>query len=434
MKSKKLCLVLTLIILVLVGGGILWYSNNTSKVFMGSTGLPVVYINTPDKKDINNREEWMNDVEISIYDAKGNLLYQDDKLKIRGRGNTTWRGNNISWIGRRRKNPYALKLSSKESLLGLPKNTRWVLLANYFDRTLLRNDVAFHIASLTNLKWTPKGVFVELIINGEHQGNYYLCEQIRVGKNRVAIEKMSANDISGYSLTGGYLMVLDKKYDRKYKFKSSLGMPYMFKNPDEELQKEQYDYFRSYVDTIETIFSTDSLLLTHKYNEYIDVESFVDWWIVNELVESIEAKHPKSVYMYKDRGDKLAMGPVWDYDMATFSPERVYRFECIDDLYFPYLFKDSYFINCVKSRWRTLYDSFLTIPDYIKSKAEMLRESNKIDKDMWPGPYGYRYGLIRKKIEANQDVDMNYDEAIENMIQTFIQRVEWMDREINKME
>ena len=431
MKSKNNKIAQILVLLVF-WGGILISCNKSSDFEIGSTGLPVIFINTPEESDINDKDKWMKGIDISIYSSEGELLYHSKDSQIKGRGNSTWRGENKAW--RKYKNPYTLKLSSKESILGMPKNKRWILLANYFDRTLLRNDVAFHIASLTNMKWTPRGRFVELVLNGRHQGNYYLCEQIRVDKKRVAIEKMKPEDTSGIELTGGYLMELDISYDRKNKFKSTLGLPYMFKSPEEELQKEQLDYFRNYIDTLETILTTDSLLLAHKYNDYINVESFVDWWLVNELMQSIEAQYPKSVYMYKDRGGKLTMGPIWDYDMATFRPKDVNHFECTGNIYFPYLFKDRYFINNVKERWKVLHDSFLTVPDYISSMAKTLKESNRIDKELWPGPYDYKFhGLIKQEIKSNADDNLNYDEAIELMIKTLIQRVEWMDKEINKL-
>ena len=135
----------------------------------------------------------------------------------------------------------------------MPKHKRWVLLANYLDRTLLRNHVAFHIAMLTDLEWTPRGQHVELILNGEYRGNYYLCEQIKVDENRVNIHEMESSDIEGEALTGGYLMELDNHYDEVNKFKSQIReLPYMFKEPDEDvLTAEQFAYMQDYVNDFE---------------------------------------------------------------------------------------------------------------------------------------------------------------------------------------
>ena len=97
---------------------------------------------------------------------------------VRGRGNTTW-----TWP----KKPYLVKLDSKASVFGLPAHKRWILLANFMDRTMMRNLVSMKVASLTSLAWTPSCRPVELVLNGSHMGNYLLIEQVRVDKNRVDV-------------------------------------------------------------------------------------------------------------------------------------------------------------------------------------------------------------------------------------------------------
>ena len=131
------------------------------KVEVNASKLPVVYINTPDSSPITSKEVWTENSSITIINSDGSIGYSDNQLQIRGRGNSTWGYP---------KKPYALKLSSKTSVLGMPKHKRWVLLANWLDRTLMRNDVAFQISRQTGLAWTPRGQFVELVLNGKHLG------------------------------------------------------------------------------------------------------------------------------------------------------------------------------------------------------------------------------------------------------------------------
>ena len=119
--------------------------------------LPCVYITTP--QDIVSKEEWtaLSTIRIEVrIDGKDSVVYQSDSLKIKGRGNTTWQVYP--------KKPYALKLHPKANLIGTGKTSRWVLLANWMDRTLLRNQVAFEAARRTSLEWTPSGIFVKLYL------------------------------------------------------------------------------------------------------------------------------------------------------------------------------------------------------------------------------------------------------------------------------
>ena len=147
-----------------------------------------------------------------------------------------------------------MKLDNKSEILGMKKHNRWCLLANWMDRTLIRNDVAFEISRRTQLEWTPSGKFVELILNGEHKGNYYLCEQIKVDNNRVNIAK-----------DGGFLMECDLWYDEEFKFKTKLhNVPWQFKDPDWVTQ-EQFDYLYNYVAEFEQSLFTEASFIQRKY-------------------------------------------------------------------------------------------------------------------------------------------------------------------------
>ena len=210
-----------------------------------NSGLPIVFIDTPNNTNIESKTEWMEGTSISIIDTDGTMDYSSNHLQIRGRGNSTWEFP---------KKPYALKLDNKAEILGMPKHKRWCLLANWMDRTLMRNDVSFQIARQTGLAWTPRGQFVEVVLNGNHIGNYYLCEQIRAGKNRVNITEMEATDIEGDAITGGYLVELDTNFDEVNKFHSAIAnMPYQFQEPDEDvLQPEQMAWFEGYINEMES--------------------------------------------------------------------------------------------------------------------------------------------------------------------------------------
>lgn len=388
---------------------------NTYNISVSNTGLPIVVIETPENKKIPAKtQDWLGGTKIKIFNSDGTIDYENSNDNIRGRGNTTWTYP---------KKPYALKLENKAPILNMPEHKRWVLLANWMDRTLLRNCVAFKISQSTGLDWTPRGDFVEVILNGKHIGNYYLCEQIRIDENRVDINNLKNTDIEGDDITGGYLIELDKNYDEVHKFKSAIkNLPYMFKEPDEEmLNTSQFEYLENYINTLETLLYDNNLFATRDYTNYIDINSFIDWWFVHELARNQEPGHPKSCYMHKDYLGKLKAGPIWDFDWGTFIPNS-YGFQIKHTIYYDALFSDPDFVDRVKERWNLLKPTFSTIPDFIETEKNKLAKSADINIKMWP---------ISQRV--NKDEDLSYEMAIEQMKFAYEQRLQWLDTQINNM-
>lgn len=298
-------------------------------------------------------------------------------------------------------------------------------MANWGDRTLLRNDVAFEISRCTGLDWTPNGRFVEVVLNKKHVGNYYLCEQIRVEKNRIDITEMDASDVSEDKITGGYLLELDVAYDEKNKFKSNYcGFPYMIKEPNEEiLQAAQMNYIQNYIKELEESLFDSVKLLRQEYSKYINVNSFIDYWFVQELTGNTELNHPKSFYMNKNRDDVIKAGPVWDFDFNTFNRTTYTGFSNLKAIYYSALFKDPVYVEQVKLRWTLLYPKFLKISEYIKQTSRQLRKSDKFNHGLWPISVYWS--------NINGGANCSYDEAVELIIKSYEAKLKWMDEQIN---
>lgn len=370
------------------------------------TGLPVVIINTP--APITSKEIWTSGVTMTIYNPDGTIDF-DGTLQMKGRGNSTW-----GYV----KKPYALKLDSKSKILGMKKHKRWCLLANYIDRTLMRNAVAFEISKKTSLDWTPSGQWVDLILNGEFYGNYYLCEQIKVDENRVNVTELDANAMEGEAITGGYLFEVDTNFDEAFKFRSaSFNFPWMFKDPD-EVNTAQFNYGRNYVNSMEAAIRSIAWGDYSSYKEYLDIESCIDWWFVQELMTCWEGEHPKSVYFSKDLNGKMKMGPVWDYDWATLVQTSYTSFCATNHIYFRYLFQDPTFLALVKERWSKYYDSLLSIPIFIDKNAQHLIESDKLNYAKW-GYFSY---------PNNESLD--YLTAVDRIKRAFLAKLEYMNATI----
>ena len=380
-------------------------------VTLSYSGLPVVIINTPNQATIPSKhEDWLEEATITILNPDGSEDYAGT-TNIRGRGNTTWNYP---------KKPYALKLDEKAEILGMPKHKRWVLLANWMDRTLLRNRVAFQIALSTGMAWNPHGEFVDVVLNGKHIGNYYLCEHIKVDKKRVNITELDEDATEGEGITGGFIMELDVYCDEVYKFKSAVKeLPYMFKDPD-EVNAQQFAYMQNYVNVMEASIYNDEELAAGKFMEYMDIDSYIDWWFVHELTENGEPGHPKSTYMYKEQSGKLFAGPAWDFDWGTFRIGTGFTIK--HALYYPRLFQNVTFVSRVKERWALLKPKFEKISDFIESEGERIKQSEKMNHILWP---------ITQSV--NGDESMTFEKAIQRMKAAYEEKLQWLDGAINKM-
>ncbi len=387
------------------------------------TGLPIVAILTDGSVPITSKEKWLPgrivfDPQESDYPALA------VNMEAKGRGNNTWRLP---------KKPYAIKLAEKNPVLGMKKHKRWVLLANASDRTLMRNRASFEIGRRTALPWTPDSRFVEVILNGEYRGSYLLCEQIRIDANRVNIAEMKAEDTDGDAVTGGYLLEFDRYYDEINKFRTTYrDLPVNIKEPDEEvLGAQQRKYITEYVNHVEELLYAGSTI-DKSYTDHIDIDSFIDWWIVVELTHNRDSRLPGSCYMYKDRGGKLCAGPLWDFDLQTFKASTSFlltEYELSDfssphgdrSLWYKRLFSDPDFKARAKQRWQSYKASFDGIADFIDAEAAALQPSAAANWAMWTLDSG-----------PNQDESLTWEEAVTKMRTSYLTRLQWMDGEIAK--
>ena len=351
------------------------------------TGLPVVIIDTQGGKAVASKDTYVpGTVRIQgVGDWEG---LAETGCEIRGRGNTTW-----YWP----KKPYLLKLNEKQHIFGMHKHKRWVLLANFMDRTLMRNLVSMKVASMTRLAWTPGCVPVELVLNGRHMGSYLLIEQVRVDNHRVAVTEMTPEDNAGDAVTGGYLLELDFHYDNPVQWidpnghnqQWGNGIPFGVKYPDsEEITLQQLAYIKNYVaEAANTLYGKDFLNPETGYAKYIDVDSFIDYWIVFEVMGNHELGNPGSVFMHKDRGGKLVAGPCWDFDWGVLSyntsPQARTGLVNRKAIWYERLMQDPAFKSRLKSRFEELLPQLETIPAYMDECEKLLTASAALNFRMW---------------------------------------------------
>lgn len=377
------------------------------------TGFQVVSIIS--ERTISNKKAWASSVfKISGQESGYSDVSYSSEAKLRG-------NNSLQF----RKKSYTVRLDGKASILGMSKHTHWCLLAGAPDRTRMRNRVAFEIASRTGLPWTPDSRFCELFVNSEYCGLYLLTEKIKIDKRRVNITKMDKSDTTGVNITGGYLLECDHHPDNLSFETAVRHLPVNIKSPDEDnITGSQIDYIENYFKTIEQkLYRTD--VPDPEYRKLIDLESFADVWIVLELTRCEDARLPGSVWYYKDRNGPLCAGPVWDFDLTTFSNNDsylLYDYETSDfslsdrSLWYSRLFLDPVFKDLVKRRWQSYYPSFQTIPDFIDRQAEIIRKSVTANDETWPYP-----------ITGNPDAYMTWEGSLEELKQNYLNRLHMLN-------
>jgi hypothetical protein len=284
--------------------------------------------------------------------TNGNYIQKDNKVTVdidiidNGEGNLNWSGNpaNVytgkagieirgsSSSGFDKKN-YGLELRQSDgtdsavSLLGMPAESDWILHGPYSDKVLVRNHLAYTLFSRLG-HYAPRTRFAELRINDQYQGVYVLLEKIKRDKNRVNIAKLEPADNAGLALTGGYIFKIDRSSDgsnndgwySQYTGSSGQLVFYVFHYPKwEDITVQQTAYIKSQVDSFEMALKSANYKDPVKgYRSYIDVQSFIDYFLLVELSKNTDGFR-LSTFLHKDRDDRdprIHMGPVWDYDLA----------------------------------------------------------------------------------------------------------------------
>ncbi len=343
--------------------------------------LPIVRIDTANFEPIVIKTKYL-DATMEI-DPNGTAFdaYQGD-LRIKGRGNSTWQ---------QPKKPYRLKLDDKSPIMGMASDKDWILLANHMDKSQVRTYAAEQISKSTDLAWTPTYRYVEVILNGEYLGVYQLTEKIEPETDRVDITEMEPEDISGEAVTGGYLLEIDDRLEENNEpgWRTPRNEPIVVKEPD-PMEPEQRSYIRGFVNGFENLlFSDDYADPSTGYASLLDVEAFIDHWILQEVTRNGDSFW-SSTFFTKERGeDKLVFGPMWDFDRSMGSPVTV-REQPPEGWYarehghwVVRLFTDPAFVDQVHQRWDELAPSLQGLPAELEALAYALRPSVENDMVRW---------------------------------------------------
>jgi hypothetical protein len=415
--------------------------------------------------------------QMKIYEKR--KLVQTQRIDIEFRGKTSFRLSDKKGF-----NFEAIDASGEGmdvSFFGMPAEEDWRLIGHVvnvkdryiWDRSLMYNFLGYELSRSIG-KYASRGTFVEIEVNGEYLGVYYFCEKLKRDSQRIDIKSLNATSTN---LTGGYILTIDKvsigddgigkplsyfysnwdddaRYTNQNSFRSAydvfrneitfpaFGPPYhqnqyletyfLYEYPKaENITDDQKKYIADYVHAFETALITDDFGSgLRNYADYIDIGSFVDYFIINELCRNVDA-YRLSTYLVKDRDGKLAMGPVWDMNIGFDETDRIpmndwvinYNNYVSQDawmmpFWWPRLMEDAEFRTALKQRWTSLRAGTLSnsqLTKLVEDTAIHLQKNGAVQRNY-------------AKWEVN--ADRTYDQSILNLKSYLQQRANWMDGEI----
>lgn len=358
------------------------------------------------------------DATLSVF-SKDNPL-EDASLTIKGRGNS-------SWFNAPKKS-YTIKFKEKQKFLGFDSNKSFALIANYFDKTLLRNITAYSLAKkvFTKMSWAPSAKTVHLFIDGVYQGLYSAVETIKIADNRVKIKDIS-DFVSSQDTTNfedyGFILEVNERKDEIFNFDSGKGVPFSLKEPD---GKDLEDICQKIEEKTKSV---EAKVYEGDFSD-IDLDSFADWWIVEELAKNTDSQFYSSCYMYFDPADKkFHMGPVWDFDLG-FGNNMVdvntdgFQANAASNgaNWILELRKSDDFMNIVKERWnkcKPLIESYFS-GEYEKNLSN-IKEDVDVNFIRWP--------ILGKSVwKAPNDCEKRktYDSEVEYFKTWKDNRINWL--------
>ncbi|MBK8554997.1 MAG: CotH kinase family protein [Lewinellaceae bacterium] len=413
-----------------------------------SSDLPVIQILTSGKLI---QDEPKVDVWMEVYDQGSGIRNYPftDVPSFSGPIGAEYHGNSTQSFPKKN-----IRIETRDSLgkdldvvlLNLPATSDYVLLANFSDKTLLRNALTYDLSRDLG-HYAARTRFCELLIDGTYQGVYLLTEKIKRGAERLDIPKITPADTLGVDLTGGYIVKID--------WNSSPGWNSQFAQPGypghftyfqheypkwDQMLPIQQNYIRSYVDSFEMALASPNFQHPQLgWRRFGDEESFMDFLFVNEMSRNVDG-YRLSTYFYKqrdDKGGKLRMGPVWDFDLAWFNADYCEAWltsgwayninEVCGDAGIPYwwdrLELDTMFQQNLACRWQNLREDKLStaaVFTKIDSMATLIGEAQQRNFKYWD--------ILGIYIWPNpQPLPPTYAGEIQKLKVWTAARLDWMD-------
>ncbi len=380
-----------------------------------ATNLPTLYI------DLGGKH--LGTVQHGVYTPGTYTLVEngrgivEEPLEMKGRGNGSWTFSQKA---------YSLKLEKAAPLLGMNPGRKWVLITTWSDKTLLRSYLTLHLASeLIGMDCAVQTRYADVYVNGKYNGLYLLSQKIALGDGQVEADVLLECEAAYRHSDCSNCVVCPS------------GCHVMFRESadEEDLTDEERD--RIFREAKQLLVEADIAMTTGKgigvYSRYIDVDSFVDWYIVNEFVKNYDSGFTTSCYCYI-RGGRLSMGPCWDYDTCMgnqdidtcLDPEGYHVYGSKYDPWYSALMEDPDFAEALHVRWTQLVEEgvFEDFVRMIDEQAAVISESEKLDHKK------YGNALLYRDLRGDRSIT-NYKLEVAYLKKWVTRRIEWLNREWN---
>ncbi len=370
-------------------------------------GIPRLSIVTETLKD--PEDEYTDIPALAIILKNGEIISDTMSLSIRGRGNTSFEMP---------KRSFKIELTDKVSLLGMPENRDWALLANYGDKTLLKNHIAFKLSEWLGASYTPRSQFIELFLNGGYRGVYQLTETVEVAKNRVNIPEQE----------NSYLVEVDRKYrDDESVVINEREMAFRIHAPKDPTE-ETMDRLRLHLDSLERyleyIHQDYTLALDSTPDNWFDIQDFVRHYWIQEFAKNTDAIPYTSVFFTWVAGSVIRMGPIWDFDMAFGVPaaqESPTGWYIRNYSWYRRLSKTPNVGDSIATYWEENRGVFEALPDSIGVFAEQISAAAENNYRCWKDILG------NVNDDAHSKAYDTYAEAVEDLKSWVRERTRWID-------
>jgi hypothetical protein len=521
------------------------------------TDLPVVYLTTDFYAAIDSKDDYVQG-ESSIDGGRHFDDLAPVEMKIRGRGNSTWYLHP--------KKPFQMKLSDKAEFLGMPNDKKWLFLAEYSDKTMLRNKISFEMGYISNLDWTPQGRFAEVYINDEYNGTYNITQKVEESDNRVplgdtgylleldqlerldsddvyfesvitekflvnikepnlernsseyvyiktlindfenamlgsttmtsyfAVSETTSDNVWDVNLSQTMTLVPNSEYRVSFKAKSSIDRTMiaglgLYHDPwtnvgepvslttawqtftltqtttdfGDDQSRVLFDMGGDqggevWIDDVSVLTADGVELVTNGdfqsgessweggaasgsnitsypsgaegYAEYIDIDSFVDWYLISEITKNVDSMFFSSMFLNVMPGEKIKMGPLWDFDLSfgnvDYADSRYAEGWWVK--YHPWyerLFQDPDFVDRVKVRFAYFKDNQDFILDKIDTYAQQLQWAQQENDNKWQ-----TLGIY---VWPNPVIFDTYQEEVDHMKAWYVDRMTWLDNALTDL-
>jgi hypothetical protein len=348
---------------------------------------------------------------------------------MKGRGNVTWNYP---------KKPYRIRFRENTSLFGSAAHRNWILLAEYRDPTLLTTPVGFELGShvFDHQPFTNTYQHVHLFINGKYEGVYGLTEHRQASPDGIGVPGRVGIDL----LEGWFIEM--SIYPEAPEFRTrSYNLPILIKTNNaptgdpNNSNNPYYDFIKKDWNELCDLMIS-SRFPENGYRDLIDVDCFVDYILINEIIGNTDAlTNTNSLFAYKDKGGKISLGPLWDLDV-TFGWDwnihnHVYFVQGTSNQFIPKhaffkrFFEDPIFLVIYKEHWNNKYTDIIAIVDFIQKLGNSVRPAILQDSERWAIPSGgYVYNTY----------DTNHARLTERMIEWLRSRIPWLNLEYNQVE